>query len=178
MGHASREAGKEFESRVQNALTAATQAGVVAWWTHQQPIVTMRGRRIGQSGADFALILRGGISGAIEAKTVKGNRLQRDAIQPEQTRHLNVVSKHGGLALLAVEFRDEQAGIYSVHLVPWSKVPWQVARTAESVRRDDLLEWAMKPVESIASLVRVCPSCDGVEPVGAVTRCCSGGLPF
>lgn len=179
MGHASREAGKSFEKRVQNALDAARQSGVVLWWTHQQPIMTMRGKPIGQSGADFSLLLRGGLGGAIEAKSVKGKRLMRDAIQPEQTRHLNIFAKAGCLALLAVEFRDEDSGIYSAHLVPWNLVPWEKARTAESVTRDAILDWTMRPDGSIAAMIRVCPSCNGVEPRGPIARgCCSGGIPF
>ncbi len=178
MGHASREAGKQFEQRVQNALVAATQAGLLLWWTHQQPIVTMHGKRIGQSGADFALITRGGIAGAVECKSVRGLRLMREAIQPEQARHLNAVSKGGGLALLAAEFRCEETGIVSAHLIPWKEVPWAVARTAESVTRDALARWKMRPDGSIAALVRACPSCNTVEPLGPILRCCHGGIPF
>lgn len=178
MGRKSRDAGKEFEQRVENALRAASQSRLVTWWAHQQPAVTRAGKPIGQSGADFALVLRGGLSGAIECKSVLGDRLARHVIRPEQARHLDTVARSGGLALLAVEFRDVSAGIVSAHLVPWLSVPWTVARSAESATRDALAEWRMRPDGSIAALTRVCPACDSVGPIGPISGCCHGGPPF
>lgn len=160
MGHKSRDAGSSFEKRVQGALVAAQQAGVVAWWSHQHPLMNQRGTYVGQTGADFVLVLVGGTSGAIEAKSVKGASMPRDRIEPEQARHLTAVARERGVALLALEFVDEERGAKDQFLVPWDAVPWKLARTSERVYARDLsLLYRMRPMSTIENLVEKCHVC-------------------
>lgn len=172
MGHSSRDAGKAFELRIENALTVAMQSRVVSWWAHQQPAYSRFGTPLKPSGADFVFVLRGGVSGCVECKSLKGSRLARSAIAPEQSRHLDAVSKERGLALLAVEFRDEEKGIFSSHLIPWDAVPWKVARSAEAVSMDALQGYKLQPAGSIASMLQVCVACSTYRPLGISVECC------
>ena len=178
-GHASRDAGRSFEERIKNALVVATQQGIVAWWAHQEPAYTRFGVPLKDSGADFVLVLKGGLAGAIECKSTKTARLMWDAVAHEQARHLDATHRAGGLALLAAEFREE-TGIHHSYLVPWDRIPWEKARTALSVTADALEKagYGLQSSGSIARHLQSCVSCGAYHPIVGTKVCCRASAPF
>lgn len=48
----------------------------------------------------------------------------------------------GGAAYLAVQFREGPTA--TAYLLPWARMPWGVARTAQSVTAADLAPWALR----------------------------------
>lgn len=140
-GHAARDAGASFEAwlAAQHRLADATG---LAYVRHVGPPVAFTGaggrelKIVGTGPADFQGVMRGGRALAIEAKSREG-RLARAEIPPHQQRDLLRVASLGGMALLVVELREHQL----VAAVPWTQVPWRVARTAEAVGADELAPW-------------------------------------
>lgn len=183
MGHRSREAGKAFEERIENALECARQQRIVPWFKHQHPLRTMRGLTIEAAGADFVGFLAGAANVAIECKSAlehKGaTRIRRSWFTEEQETHLNAAHASGGLSLAALEFRDEARGDLVGMLMPWVAVPWTTPKSAESVALEDIHpKWRIPPENTIARLVVRCPTCFAYLPLHGVRRTCCGGVPF
>lgn len=91
-----------------------------------------------QSGADWIGLLRGGRYLAAEAKSIEDERFPRARIEPKQLDHLDQTGAHG-VALLLLEFRGPGAPRWFA--VPWTKAPWRVMRTAQSLYPADLATW-------------------------------------
>lgn len=185
MGHASRDAGKEFEARIDNALAVGMQTGVVVWYAHQQPTVTMFGKRIAKSGADYVLALAGGTAGAIECKSAvpkknDAHRIGLDAFTGKQKDHLDATARSGGLALAALEYRDPRSGVVRAFIVPWQLVPWKKLTSRHVVELEDIdARWTMPTTGTIAAYVKKCVGCARYYPAHApFAACCSGGPPF
>lgn len=185
MGHASREAGGSFEKRVESYLLIAKQQLIVAWWIKQQPAVTRFGKPIAQTGADFVGCLCGSaIMFAIECKSAaerkSAKRIARDEFTEKQQAHLECVARAQGLALAAIEFRDEQSGEKHSFLVPWASMPWKTPRSSESVSREDIpAQFAIRHESPLNVYVQRCFRCSSYFPVGSRGSCCAtGGAAF
>ena len=146
-----RDTGAAFEAWVDVQHEFALRLGLLACVEHTRPPAIIRNGRMiytAASVADWIGTLgrassRPGVSLAVEAKSTTHGRLPRDRIAPLQAAHLDVVSRAGGLALLLVEFRSEKAALWTVtrFACPWLAVPWERARTAESVTAAALAGW-------------------------------------
>jgi penicillin-binding protein-related factor A (putative recombinase) len=124
------------------------------------PVVVGRGGKpvewAGTGPSDYQGVLRGGIAIAIEAKSVE-HRLSRADVRLHQQHDLAAVSALGGIALLAVEIRDQQL----IAVVPWQSVPWtqrsrQInGRTviSHTVGADELDAWRLRGACYISACV-------------------------
>ncbi len=146
-GRRAKRRGEALEREVRAYLGSAEVGRVVAHWMQVWPEARHRSAPDGRGGwrwelrwgerahADFSGTTADGRSFAIECKTVEGPRLPRTRVEAHQAKHLDAVARAGGVALLALEFRDEgpAASIGRLYVVPWALVPWAKARSAESV---------------------------------------------
>lgn len=145
VGRAKKQAGQLFEAWLDWQHAHAIALGYLAHVQRNEPGTRMvRGKVIytAKAGTDYSGTLAStGKSFAAEAKSIKGSRLARSLIAPQQQAHLSAVAKAGGLALLLVEFRDgcERARFAA----PWMEIPWQRLRTAESVDARALKAWVI-----------------------------------
>ena len=141
-GREAQRAGQSFESWLEDQHEEGKRLGLLAHVEHTQGRAKMVGGRlkyVGKGVADYVFCTGLGRYGAAEAKSVKGERLARLAIEPLQARHLDAVVEAGGVSLLLVEFRLDINGYPPVrYAVPWAVVPWQVLRSAESLSVDEL----------------------------------------
>jgi len=157
-GRKAKRRGEALETWVRGLLISALLALVIAHWMQIWPEAKHKRAPDGRGGwrfelrwgarahADFAGTTADGRSFAIECKTVEGARLPRARIAAQQVKHLDAVARAGGVALLALEFRDE-GPVVSVgrqYLVPWGQVPWVVARSAQAVEEASLARWRIK----------------------------------
>lgn len=149
MTKASREsqhAGALFEKVLQHQLQVALQARRVAWWHHSTPAFRQIGRqfiRVAKALPDFVGVTAHGLPFAIECKSEKAARMQRDRIQPHQVAHFEATARAGGAAFLALELRPD-ADRWRRFLIPWRGAPWRKLRSADSLGLEDLL--AMDPL--------------------------------
>ena len=97
---------------------------------------------VAKSGADFVLLLPGGRYGACELKSTADSRFYRDDLPAHQASHLDQAVAAGAAAYLAVQFREGPTA--TAYLLPWARMPWGVARTAQSVTAADLAPWALR----------------------------------
>lgn len=164
-GRRARRLGEDLERWVASYLSTAQRVGAVAWWMKVHPGV--RHARVQVDGrwgfklvwgeraaADFVGLLPDGRMLCIECKTVEGQRLSRAAIKPQQLAHLGAVAAAGGIALLAVEFRDEGTVTRAArqYVIPWHLVPWATARTAQSLTELAATPWRERRGEFLARL--------------------------
>lgn len=139
MGRKSQAVGAAFESLIESHHTMALRQGIIAHIVHNQASSRVVGGRLiyDKPGvADYTgCLVGGGRCLAVEAKSVEGERLPKSRIEPLQEKHLNAIAEAGGLALLLVEFRVP--GRLWRYAIEWAKVPWTVAKTAESLTAAD-----------------------------------------
>lgn len=89
--------------------------------------------------SDYTATLEGGRSAAVEAKSVEGDRFARSGVSDQQQKHLDAVSRAGGLALLVVDFHR---GVRHLRFaIPWLEVPWVVKISAQSINPICLAGW-------------------------------------
>jgi len=135
--------GARFEAWVEAQHVVARNRGLLVHAEHTQAVAKVIGGRVVYAApgvADYVLCLHWGWYGAVEAKACDGPRLYRTRIAPLQSRHLHTVARGGGLALLLVRFDDDYA-------VPWLEVPWEQARSADSVSAASIAQWRIAPGE-------------------------------
>jgi len=171
-------AGEAFEELVEGLLKAATQTGLVADWEHTQPLFRRLGAGrfapVAAGRADYSGMLVGGLAFALECKSTKEARFYRRQLPPRQVAHLDATLRGGGLALLAVEFRE------AIHVhrfaIPWGAIPWARALSADSIRASALeihrlrYPWLLEP-----HLAR-CEACGRASALGRHT-CCVRSAP-
>jgi uncharacterized membrane protein len=165
-GQRAKQAGDAFEKLVENQLTVLRQIGMVAFWTHTGPTFLRRGKffaPIAAGVADYSGFFCGGLAFALEAKSTKKGRYPRSDISPQQQAHLDACARAKGLALLALQFRDEQAGLMREFLVPWADAPWERARSAESLTAAGLAGWEARRPRIFDPFVWACDSCGAVH---------------
>lgn len=166
-GRSAKRHGDAFEAWIASYLKTAQHAGVIAWWMKIHPGVRQVRRCDNASGtwrnelawaaraaADFIALTPDGRMVAIECKSIESARLARAVIQPQQVTHLDAVAAAGGLAFLAVEFRDEGRVTCAArqYFIPWREVPWVVARTASSLTELAATPWRERRGELLARL--------------------------
>lgn len=166
-GRAAQRIGDALERWVASYLATAVQAGVLAWWIKIQAGAKegpVRDRGSGgwrkgiiwtaRAAADFAGFTPSGRPVAIECKTVAGVRLYHAAIEPQQLDHLARTSSAGGIALLAVEFRNEGRATRDArqYFIPWHLVPWETARSAPSLTELGAAPWRERAGELLERL--------------------------
>jgi len=101
--------------------------------------------------ADFWLLLPGGRSAIVEAKSTADERFYRDEIPAHQVKHLDQAAESGAGAFLAVQFRAGPSS--TAFLAPWRAVEWTKARTAESVTAADLAAFALNSWQDAARIL-------------------------
>lgn len=127
--------GKGFEGEVFEALDALTLAGVVAWWEHTSPGMTMvdgAWKPTRRALCDVVGLTSDGRGIVAEVKRTREGvvDLRRDStararVKPHQARQLQATADVGGVALLVVEVR----GVVAV-------IPWRELRGLEVVNVD------------------------------------------
>lgn len=186
--------GKAFEKDVIGGqLEAARQRGTVAYLEHAEPGYRLMGGRpiaTEQGGADWSgFFANGALAFAIESKSVQGDRFyyndllrktkQGTKVPRQQMVHLGACDRAGGLALLALEFRDvETFAGQSVappkrFAVPWAEVPWEVAISAKSVRPEALKGWELAPTGKcfLDRFIGHCSTCSRTTLMGQIHVC-------
>ena len=143
-GRIAQAVGANFEAWLEGQHEKAKRLGILVHIEKTQARTAFIKGRLQYSGkgvADYIGTLeRGGRTLAVEAKSAKGDRLERSAIETKQAEHLDAVAHAGGLALLLVEYRPDE--VLPVRCaVPWLEVPWEVLRTAQSVATEAVLQW-------------------------------------
>jgi len=149
IGRLSQAAGSSFESWIDGQHEVAKMIGILAYVAHNQVetnVIKGRLTRTAASESDYTGLLdRGAKYFACEAKSTKAESLPRAAVQPKQQKHLEIVARAGGLALLLVEFRITELPLRYRFAVPWLEVPWVTKRSAESVSAEQLGPWLIAP---------------------------------
>lgn len=140
--------GDLHEGWCEQQLDKAVHLGIVAHYYHNQPTAKRIGGKwvlTAPGVSDYTGVLdcdEHARTLAIEAKSVEGTRFYRANVTKEQQDHLDAVSLAGGLALLALCFRNDSG--FARYVVPWSLVPWRKLRSSESVEADmpELRQWS------------------------------------
>lgn len=144
MSRVQQASGARFEQWVEAQHAVARSRGLLVHAEHTQAVARVIGRKVvyvAPGVADYVLCLRGGRYAAVEAKACDGPRLYKSRIGPLQARHLDAVARGGGaLALLVVKY--EAADYFAT---PWLDVPWERARSADSVTAAALDPWKIVP---------------------------------
>lgn len=143
MSRVQQAAGARFEQWVEAQHVVARNRGLLVHAEHTQAVArVIRGKVVyaAPGVADYVLCLAGGRYAAVEAKACDGPRLYRSRIGSIQARHLDAVARGGALALLIVKY----VGI-DYFAVPWREVPWERARSADSVSAASLASWRIAP---------------------------------
>ena len=161
--------GEHLEDVVAGHLKRAEQARLVVWKEHNQPLFRQVGKgrfvRAAKSGADWSLVLNGGLAGALEVKGTQAPRFYRKEITDVQQLHLQEVAHTGGLSVLLVQFRH-LAG-WPIFRVPWRAVPWECASGkpgAASVTAESLAAWRFNQAGGIFDGLAVqCQTCGRVR---------------
>ena len=159
-GRLARAAGEDFEEYCCRHHVEAFRLGIVAGPVeHNEPhgkIIDGAWKMVAPGVADFTGVLYDGhgSSLAVEAKS-RATRLYRREVEPRQARHLDVVVRGGGLALLLVRFAGTGGPVEFA--VPWREVSWHRARSAEAVTAADIEPWRV-PVSCRCYLERFCPA--------------------
>ena len=147
-GRANKASGAKFELWLEYQHITALQLGILAHIEKTEPRATfVKGKLIytAKSCADFVGVLdRCGTTIAIEAKSTK-DRFYKSEVSDKQQDHLSRVAHAGGIALLAIEFRDKLISMPLRFAIPWLSVPWRVAKTSESLTLEGLLKWPSIP---------------------------------
>lgn len=175
-GRTAQAVGKHLEQIVAAQIECATQARLVVWSAHNQPLFRQVGParfvRAQASGADWSLVFNGALAGALEVKGTADRRFYRSAITDLQQEHLEQVARAGGLAVLLVQFRSE-AG-WPIYRVPWQAVPWERAsatKDAPSVTAEAVEPWRFNPGGGLFDgLVVQCKGCGVVRLVEVQQR--------
>lgn len=139
--------GSAFEGWVTAQHEKAIYKKILVHVTHNQPTMKkVKGRLIYAEAtcADYTGCLADGRYYAAEAKSTGEDKIYRSVISPLQQRHLDAVSAAGAMALLLVEFRVD--GLPRRYRIPWTRVPWAVARSAESLSEADLVASGILPL--------------------------------
>jgi len=105
----------------------------------------------GPGPADFWLLLPGGRSAIVEAKSTADERFYRDEIPAHQVKHLDQAAEAGAGAFLAVQFRAGPSS--TAFLAPWRALEWTTARTAESVTAADLAAFGLNSWQDAARIL-------------------------
>lgn len=179
------DAGKAFEKKIRSEIEIAKHAGLVAWYQHAEPAFRLIWKR-GRDGrptrefmpcaagfADYSGILCGGLAFAVEVKATKDPRFARSKISPAQQAHLDATAAAGGLALLALQLRDHDAGTVLELVMPWREVPWVVKRSAETLGADDptITHWRIDNTPRPGALGRFLWRCSRCGRAAAVSMC-------
>lgn len=133
--------GKNFEEWVEMQHASAKRRGMLVHVVHNQAQSKVVGWRMIYTGAgvaDYTGCMRDGKCLATEAKSTGKDRLAKSEITPKQQEHLTAVSNACGYAYLLVEFRGTNTLLNRRYAIPWSRVPWKVLRTAESLVEADI----------------------------------------
>lgn len=158
-GRLAKTSGDMFEAFLEAQHEKAKYWGILAHVIHNEPKTKIIGGRliyVARSGADYSAVLtRGARAAAIEAKSTSDKRFYKSEVEALQQKHLDAVDQAGGLALLAVEFRTQEG--YKRFAIPWRQIPWEKARTAESVQPDQLTAWAIATMTDSCYLERFHP---------------------
>jgi hypothetical protein len=96
-------------------------------------------------------MLSAGLAAIVEAKSTADECFYRDEIPEHQRGHLDQAAAAGTGAFLALELRTGPT--LTAFLVPWDCVPWQKARTAESVTSADLAPWVIRCWQDVGRLL-------------------------
>lgn len=145
-GRRSKVSGKVHEGWVETQHAKAVILGIVAHVEHNEGHTEMVGRQlkwVSPGISDYTAVLEGGRYAAIEAKALSGERFSRSSVSPLQQAHLHATAKAGGLALLVIDFKTP-TGLHRRFAVEWLSVPWEVARSAESVTPKLLAGWEVR----------------------------------
>lgn len=180
-GRVAAKAGRAFEERIEEALDLLLQQHIVEHWHHTQPGYRMIGRGrfmpVAAGVADFSAVLRGGLALAIEAKAENSRRFARARVSELQQAHLAAVHRAGGIALLAVQLRDDEAGRRDVFIAPWATAPWEVARSAETLTAAGLAPYRVEgEAIDLSEFYERCAECGRCwRPLGSVRCDCERG---
>lgn len=157
------DAGKAFEALIVAELEQERRAGRVERHDRHQPLY--RCIRPGvyvpaeKGGADHFGALAGGLSFAIEDKSVIGSSLPWTRLTEGERRHLQDVHRARGLALLAVELRPPSAPAPLRFVVPWDRVGWRKSGSGLGVGLLGLAGWELREGEFLRRFVSWCPHC-------------------
>lgn len=148
-GARARNNGDAFESWLESFIfTPLNAEGTVARFDKQNPEMYAKNlpgqgvwfRPKANSGGDWLLLMAGGRYAVIESKSTTDDRFYEKDIPTHQQNHLRAAQTTGAGAYLALRFANERTPGY---LIPWAAVPWEVARTARSLRPELLRAWAV-----------------------------------
>lgn len=143
--------GANFESWLDGQHEMARHLGLLAHVEHtaaKARYLTGKLMHVAPGVADYVGCLGSGGYLSAEAKSTSHKRLLRSVIEPLQARHLDLVAKAGGLALLLAEFRSDGLKRFAI---PWAEVPWKIARSADGITPDDVLSWQVQVGECYLS---------------------------
>lgn len=165
-GRLSQKHGAEFEAWLTGQHNTAMLHGpdrLLSWAIHiEAPTRVRKGRdgekRLGFSGkahADFVAMstrLWGSRVIVIEAKSVSGvgERLYVADVRDQQKAHLGATRAEGGIAVLAVEFRESGARGFGDtirrYAMAWGDIPWRVGgRGGWSIGAEDCAGYEVPP---------------------------------
>lgn len=171
-----REQGRLWEKAMEGQFDLALQAQMlIGPVVHNQPSTANKRRGAtwatiytAATVADYTAMLPGGFTFALECKSTSGERFDLETIPPLQVKHLDAVSKNGGRAFLAMEFREEEADLTVLRrhqfLVPWRSVPWQRVVTHRAITRELLQagDWQVRGDLWLRRHVTFCDTCGEV----------------
>lgn len=154
-GAIARHAGASFEGWLEVHHREAVRVGLLAWWRHVSPRVMWIGhgakaqaKVVGEACADYVgQLATTGRALVVEAKSTSHARFALAQLEVQQLAHLDACAAGGGLAILAIEFREQGEGTLRIlgrYAVPWQSVPWQVLRSARSVGPAELAPWLVR----------------------------------
>jgi hypothetical protein len=109
----------------------------------------------------------------MEAKSENTRRFKRGRISEEQEKHLDACARGGGLAILTVQFRDDDKGLAWWFVIPWRQVPWEVAISAQSLTMDTLAPFQAREDRLLDASIVVCKGCGMVWPAHRKVSCCT-----
>lgn len=172
-GREAQAVGGRFEDWLDEQHLEALRLGIFACAVvHNQAKTKVAGGRLrytGKGPADYTGTLAAGArSFAAEAKSTKSGRLPRSVVKKKQAEHLGAIARAGGMALLPIEFRGGDAPPRR-YACPWSEVPWEKVRSAESVAEEALQAWRI-PDGTRCYLERFVPESERRVCVEAIPR--------
>ncbi len=168
MGHFTRDIGKQLEDATATKLTVLRQQGIVAWWQKNDPSYRRRGgfyQPTIASGADFSGTFMGGLSFALETKSIgvkkETGKIDEFCLEQRipvvQLDHLNATARSGAVSILVLQFRHPNAP-WALFGVPWLQVPWRKHRVRHFVTHDDLGSFRL-PAHTMILDQFVAPTC-------------------
>lgn len=144
--------GRDFEAWLSVQHRMARLEGVLAHCVHVSPRIEFvrRGKKtvpvvVGDAVADFTGVLCDGRGLVVEAKSrSEGSKLlYKSELEQQQREQLDAYAEHGGVALLAVEFRAATGAVRAI--VPWQRVPWRARRSALAIGVEDVTAFVLRP---------------------------------